>query len=59
MRKQQLTAFAVAVVLGVTSFSGCSFKTDTPVIGKFVGLEENQIFKVMNLYVTSQNICWH
>lgn len=49
MRKRQLTAFVVAAVLASASFTGCDLKTDTPVIGKFVGLEENQIFKVDEL----------
>lgn len=49
MRKKQLTAVVAAVVFAVTSFSGCEVKTDTPVIGKFVGLDENQIFKIDEL----------
>lgn len=49
MRKKQFTAVVAAVVLATTAFSGCGVKTDTPVIGKFVGLDENEIFKVDEL----------
>lgn len=49
MRKRQIAAMIAAVVFATTSFTGCGFKTDTPVIGKFVGLDENQIFQVDEL----------
>lgn len=52
MRKQRLTAIVAAVVLATVSFSGCGVKSDTPVIGKLMGLDENQIFQVEELICT-------
>lgn len=49
MRKRQLTAIVAAVVFASASLAGCGVKTDTPVIGKIVGLDEDQIFKVEEL----------
>lgn len=49
MNKRKIAAVLVAVSLAATSFSGCSFKSDTPIIGKIVGLKDNEIFKVNEL----------
>lgn len=49
MNKRKLAAVLAAMSLATLSLSGCSFKTDTPIIGKIVGLKSDEIFKVEDL----------
>ena len=49
MKKKKIMALAVAVSVTITSLAGCSFKSDTPLIGKIVGLKSNEIFQVDEL----------
>ncbi len=49
MKKKQFAALGMAVILGISSLSGCGIKTDTPIIGTLVGLDSDQIFQVENL----------
>lgn len=39
-------AIASMVVISTTTFTGCSFNSNTPVIGKIVGLNDNQAMKI-------------
>lgn len=52
MRKEKILALGVAAVLAVSMMSGCSIKSDTPIIGKIAGLDSNQVFKVGDLICT-------
>lgn len=36
--KKKIVALGLVVALSVSSFTGCSFNSKTPVIGKIVGL---------------------
>lgn len=49
MKKKKIMALAVAVSVTITSLAGCSFKSDTPLIGKIVGLKSDEIFQVDEL----------
>lgn len=49
MKKKNLTVIAISAILTASVFTGCGIKTDTPVIGKIVGLDKNQIFQVEDL----------
>ena len=49
MRKNRFIALGMAVALSVSALSGCGVKSDTPIIGKIVGLEKDEIFKVEDL----------
>lgn len=52
MKREKLIAVGLALVLAVGTLSGCSVKSDTPIIGKIAGLESNQVFKVGDLICT-------
>ena len=48
MRKSILRKITVAgliVIMSLFVFSGCEFKSDTPIVGKIVGLKSDEIFK--------------
>lgn len=52
MNIRKIMAYIMTLTVMAVSFSGCSFKTDTPLIGKIVGLKSNEIFKVDELICT-------
>lgn len=52
MRKRKIAAMMVAASLAVTSLTSCSIKSDTPIIGKIVGLKSDEIFQVDELICT-------
>lgn len=44
--KKKIVALGLVVALSVSSFTGCSFNSKTPVIGKIVGLGSSEMFKI-------------
>lgn len=49
MKRGRIAALTMASILALTSLTGCSLKSDTPIIGKIVGLKSDQIFKIDEL----------
>ena len=49
MKKRKLVPIVLSTVLMATSMCACDVNTDTPVIGKIVGLDSDQIFQVDDL----------
>lgn len=49
MKRKKILALTVAASMAAASLTGCSFKSDTPLIGKIVGLKSDEIFKVDEL----------
>lgn len=52
MKRKKVIAVGVAIAMSLSTFTGCGIKTDTPIIGKIVGLSGNEIFKVDELICT-------
>lgn len=52
MKFKKMIAIGLAAGLAVSALTGCSIKTDTPFIGHFFGLKDNQVFKVGDLICT-------
>lgn len=50
MRKEKIVALGLALIMASSSLTGC--KTDTPIIGRFIGLENNEVFMVDELICT-------
>ena len=48
MKKNKMAALGLATVFAMTLITGCSVKSDTPIIGKIAGLGNDQIFEVDN-----------
>lgn len=44
--KKKIVALGLVVALSVSSLTGCSFNSKTPVIGKIVGLGSSEMFKI-------------
>ena len=44
--KKKIVALGLVVTLSVSSLTGCSFNSKTPVIGKIVGLGSSEMFKI-------------
>lgn len=54
MRKNRILVWGMVAALSVSFLSGCSIKTDTPLIGGIVGLKDNEIFKINDLVCSKQ-----
>jgi foldase protein PrsA len=54
MRTKKIAAFTMAAVLTAVSVTGCGIKSDTPLIGKIVGLKSDQIFQIEDLICSKQ-----
>ena len=54
MKIKKMAACVLAASVMIASFSGCTLKTDTPVIGKIVGLKSDEIFQIDELVCSRQ-----
>ena len=54
MKKNKILILTFAACTAVASFSGCSVKTDTPIIGKIAGLDKNEIFQIDDLICSKE-----
>ena len=53
MRKGRLIAMGLMVTMALTSLTACDIKSDSPIVGKLVGLKSDEIFKVGDLVCTT------
>lgn len=53
MRKGRLIAMGLMVTMALTSLTACDIKSDSPIVGKLVGLKSDEIFKVGELICTT------
>ena len=52
MKLKKIIALGLALAMTSTMLIGCGCNSDTPIIGTFFGLEDNQVFKVDKLICT-------
>ena len=49
LNKKNIAALGMVCVMSITMFTGCKVSSDTPIIGKILGLSSDEIFEVDNL----------
>lgn len=52
MKNRKFFAITISLILAVSSLTACDTKSDTPIIGGIVGLDDNQVFEVDELVCT-------